>query len=217
MVGEGRNVPAGTAMTGYGGGTPDSFHFHLCSHAGIGTVNPTFYQVLHDDNDLELDNVVKMTNALTLDSKRCEKRYVLVSYFLKIIRQNLQFYLVSPNRLQSVLPAFAQNEHTITGKVHLSVSRINCVQVMPSRVKKVMWLKSIPEANSKKETFSSKFTSVLPQNLSFFDFLLTVAKQGLPVRLCTLLNFYFVYFLSIYQGQFFLYRPSVPKRPTACW
>lgn len=73
MVGEGRNVPAGTAMTGYGGGTPDSFHFHLCSHAGIGTVNPTFYQVLHDDNDLELDNVVKMTNALTLDSKRCEK------------------------------------------------------------------------------------------------------------------------------------------------
>ena len=76
MVGEGKNVPAGTAMTGYGGGTPDSFHFHLCSHAGIGTVNPTFYQVLHDDNDLELDNVVKMTNALTLDSKRCEKRYV---------------------------------------------------------------------------------------------------------------------------------------------
>jgi len=73
MVGEGKNVPAGTAMTGYGGGTPDSFHFHLCSHAGIGTVNPTFYQVLHDDNDLELDNVVKMTNALTLDSKRCEK------------------------------------------------------------------------------------------------------------------------------------------------
>ena len=38
MVGEGKNVPAGTAMTGYGGGTPDSFHFHLCSHAGIGTV-----------------------------------------------------------------------------------------------------------------------------------------------------------------------------------
>ena len=76
MVGMGRNVPAGTAMTGYGGGTPDSFHFHLCSHAGVGTVNPTFYQVLHDDNDLELDNVVKMTNALTLDSKRCEKRYV---------------------------------------------------------------------------------------------------------------------------------------------
>ena len=76
MVGQGKNVPAGTAMTGYGGGTPDSFHFHLCSHAGIGTVNPTFYQVLHDDNDLELDNVVKMTNALTLDSKRCEKRYV---------------------------------------------------------------------------------------------------------------------------------------------
>ena len=78
MVGEGKNVPAGTAMTGYGGGTPDSFHFHLCSHAGIGTVNPTFYQVLHDDNDLELDNVVKMTNALTLDSKRCEKRYVFM-------------------------------------------------------------------------------------------------------------------------------------------
>ena len=84
MVGEGRNVPAGTAMTGYGGGTPDSFHFHLCSHAGIGTVNPTFYQVLHDDNDLELDNVVKMTNALTLDSKRCEKRYVLENYQAKL-------------------------------------------------------------------------------------------------------------------------------------
>ena len=86
MVGEGKNVPAGTAMTGYGGGTPDSFHFHLCSHAGIGTVNPTFYQVLHDDNDLELDNVVKMTNALTLDSKRCEKRYVPTqSYIIQII------------------------------------------------------------------------------------------------------------------------------------
>ena len=137
--------------------------------------------------------------------------------FKKLSGKTLQCYLVSPSRLRFVLPVFEQNGHTITGKVHLSVSRINCVQVMHSRAKKAMWLKSIPEANSKKETFSSKFTSVLPQNLSFFDFLLTVAKQGLPVRLCTLLNFYFVYFLSIYQGQFFLYRPSVPKRPTACW
>ena len=50
-----------------------SFHFHLCSHAGIGTVNPTFYQVLHDDNQLELDNLVYMTYALTMDAKRCER------------------------------------------------------------------------------------------------------------------------------------------------
>ena len=72
MVGEGKNVPAGTAMTGCG--TPDSADFLLCSHAGIGTVNPTFYQVLHDDNDIELNNIMYLTNALTLDSKRCEKR-----------------------------------------------------------------------------------------------------------------------------------------------
>ena len=51
-----------------------SFHFHLCSHAGVGTVNPTFYQVLHDDNNLQLDNLVSMTYALTMDAKRCEKR-----------------------------------------------------------------------------------------------------------------------------------------------
>jgi len=72
QVGDGKNVPAGTAVTGFGA-SPDSFHFHLCSHAGVGTVNPTFYQVLHDDNQLQLNNVVKMTYALTMDSKRCEK------------------------------------------------------------------------------------------------------------------------------------------------
>ena len=71
--GAGQNVPAGTAMTGFGGGSPDSYHFHLASHAGVGTINPTFYQVLHDDNEISLNNLVKMTNALTLDSKRCEK------------------------------------------------------------------------------------------------------------------------------------------------
>merc|ERR1712106_1026655 len=65
QVGDGKNVPAGTAVTGFGA-SPDSFHFHLCSHAGVGTVNPTFYQVLHDDNELELDNLVKMTYALTM-------------------------------------------------------------------------------------------------------------------------------------------------------
>ena len=47
QVGDGLNVPAGTVVSGYGG-TPDSFHFHLCSHAGVGTVNPTFYQVYFD-------------------------------------------------------------------------------------------------------------------------------------------------------------------------
>ena len=56
--------------------TSKSFHFHLCSHAGVGTVNPTFYQVLHDDNNLTLQNVTAMTNAFTMDSKRCERRYV---------------------------------------------------------------------------------------------------------------------------------------------
>ena len=71
--GQGMNVPAGTAMNGYGGGSPGSFHFHLASHAGVGTLNPTFYQVLHDDNEISLDNMVKMTFALSMDSKRCEK------------------------------------------------------------------------------------------------------------------------------------------------
>jgi eukaryotic translation initiation factor 2C len=60
-------------MSGYGGGTPGTFHFHLASHAGCGTLNPTFYQVVHDDNELTLDSVVSMTYALSLDSKRCEK------------------------------------------------------------------------------------------------------------------------------------------------
>jgi len=73
QVGQGKNVPAGTVMSGYGGGAPGSFHYHLASHAGVGTINPTFYQVLHDDNDIELDNMVKLTYALSLDSKRCEK------------------------------------------------------------------------------------------------------------------------------------------------
>lgn len=73
QVGQGMNVPAGTAMHGYGGGSPGSFHFHLASHAGVGTLNPTFYQVLHDDNEISLDNMVKMTYALSMDSKRCEK------------------------------------------------------------------------------------------------------------------------------------------------
>lgn len=72
-AGQGKNVPAGTAMSGYGGGTPGTFHFHLASHAGCGTLNPTFYQVVHDDNELTLDSVVSMTYALSLDSKRCEK------------------------------------------------------------------------------------------------------------------------------------------------
>ena len=74
--GQGRNVPAGTVMSGYGGGMPESYHFHLSSHAGVGTVNPTFYNVLHDDNEIELDNMCNMTYALALDSKRCEKRLV---------------------------------------------------------------------------------------------------------------------------------------------
>lgn len=73
FTGQGKNVPAGTAMSGYGGGTPGSFHFHLASHGGCGTLNPTFYQVLHDDNEITLDNMVKLTYALSMDSKRCEK------------------------------------------------------------------------------------------------------------------------------------------------
>ena len=71
--GQGRNVPAGTAMSGYGGGLPDSYHFHLASHAGVGTVNPTFYLCLHDDNEILLDNMVAMTYALSTGT-RCEKR-----------------------------------------------------------------------------------------------------------------------------------------------
>ena len=72
-TGQGKNVPAGTAMTGYGGGTPKSYHFHLASHGGCGTLNPKFYQVIHDDNGIVLDNMVAMAYALTMDSKRCEK------------------------------------------------------------------------------------------------------------------------------------------------
>ena len=73
MVGRGENVPCGTAMSGYGG-IPKSFHFFLVSHSGIGTLNPTFYQILHDDNDLSMQNAVSMTYALCMDSKRCERR-----------------------------------------------------------------------------------------------------------------------------------------------
>ena len=65
-------MPAGTVVSGYGG-HPDSYHFHLCSHTGQGTVNPTFYQVLHDDNQIELDLMARITSALTMDSKRCER------------------------------------------------------------------------------------------------------------------------------------------------
>ena len=79
--GQGRNVPAGTVMSGYGGGMPESYHFHLSSHAGVGTVNPTFYNVLHDDNEIELDNMCNMTYALALDSKRCEKRSVSCNHY----------------------------------------------------------------------------------------------------------------------------------------
>ena len=66
--------------------TSKSFHFHLCSHAGVGTVNPTFYQVLHDDNNLTLQNVTAMTNAFTMDSKRCERRYVTIVFYCNLIK-----------------------------------------------------------------------------------------------------------------------------------
>ena len=185
MVGDGKNVPAGTAMTGYGGGTPDSFHFHLCSHAGIGTVNPTFYQVLHDDNDLELDNVVKMTNALTLDSKRCEKRYVSNTI---LQTQIFIICLVSPSQLQFVSLVFVQNVPTITGKVALIWLKLECVHRMLSMATAVRRIRLVPGQNSKSKTFSSKSGNRCYLNSFHSPIFQTVAKQGLPIRLFTLLN-----------------------------
>ena len=70
--GVGRNVPAGTAISGYGA-LPDTYHFFLVSQSGVGTVCPTFYQVLYDDNNLHIDNLVRMTSALTFNSFRSTK------------------------------------------------------------------------------------------------------------------------------------------------
>merc|ERR1712210_237368 len=65
MDGMGQNIPAGTVVAGYGNGVPESYSFHLASQAACGTVNPTFYQVIHDDNSIELQNCSEMTYALS--------------------------------------------------------------------------------------------------------------------------------------------------------
>ena len=51
----------------------DSYAFHLLSHSAVGCANPTFYQILHDDNNIELENMVNMTYALTMATQRCNK------------------------------------------------------------------------------------------------------------------------------------------------
>ena len=43
------------------------------SHSAIGCANPTFYSVLHDDNGIELQNMVNMTYALSMATQRCNK------------------------------------------------------------------------------------------------------------------------------------------------
>ncbi|CBY31983.1 unnamed protein product [Oikopleura dioica] len=73
MNGIGQNIPAGTVVAGYGNGVPESYSFHLASQAACGTVNPTFYQVIHDDNEIEIQNCSEMTYALSLATMRSNR------------------------------------------------------------------------------------------------------------------------------------------------
>ena len=123
-------------------------------------------------------------------------------------------FLVFPSQLQFVLPVFVQNVPTTTGKVHLISLKPECAHVTLSRAMTVISRRFQPDLNSRKETFSYKSPDrCYLKILSFFDFprITNVAKQGLPIRLCTLL--FSISFLSVYLlGSNFPLSPSKKDR-----
>ena len=133
------------------------------------------------------------------------------SFIVQIVNN---FYLVFPSQLQFVLPVSVQNVPTTTGKVPLILLKPEWSHVMLSMAKRVISTRFQPDLNSRKETFSYKSPDrCYLKILSFFDFprITNVAKQGLPIRLCTLL--FSISFLSVYLlGSSFPLSPSKKDR-----